>query len=172
MLHLNQHRHRDRINQHQHQHRIRHQSEFRTGAIEVIKGITYQVLNADKKTVVVKKGANKKKITIPAKVKIKGVSCKVVEIGKKAFKGKKKLKTITIGKNVTTINKNAFQNCKKLQTIKLKGTVLKKVKAGAFKKTSSKLTVNAPKKIKKSKAKRNKLLKALKKGGNKKVTIK
>ena len=148
------------------------ESEFRTGAIEVIKGITYQVLNADKKTVVVKKGANKKKITIPAKVKIKGVSCKVVEIGKKAFKGKKKLKTITIGKNVTTINKNAFQNCKKLQTIKLKGTVLKKVKAGAFKKTSSKLTVNAPKKIKKSKAKRNKLLKALKKGGNKKVTIK
>ena len=148
------------------------ESEFRTGATEVIKGITYQVLNAEKKTVVVKKGVNKKKVTIPAKVKIKGVSCQVVEIGKKAFKGKKKLKTITIGKNVKTINKNAFQNCKKLQTIKLKGTALKKVKSGAFKKTSSKLTVKAPKKITKSKAKKNKLLKALKKGGNKKVTIK
>lgn len=146
--------------------------EFKTGAEDTIGGITYKVLNAGKKTAVVKKGINKKKVSIPATVTIKGTSCKVVQIGSKAFKGYKKLQQVTLGKNVTTINKNAFQSCVNLKTITLKGTALKTVKSGAFKKTSSKLSVKVPAKIKKSKAKKNKLMKALKKGGNKKVKIK
>ena len=148
-------------------------SEFTNGTEAVIKGITYKVLDANKKTAIVKKGVNKKKVTIPAKVKINNVSCKVVQIGSKAFKGFKKLKQINLGKNVKVINKNAFKGCKQLKTITLKkGTALKTVKKGAFKNTSKKLTVKAPANIKKSNAKKTKLLKALKKGGNKKVTIK
>jgi len=50
-------------------------------------------------------------ITIPAAVKIDGVTFKVTAIEKNAFKGNKKIKTITIGKNVTKIGDNAFYKC-------------------------------------------------------------
>lgn len=135
--------------------------------------ITYKVSNADKKTAVVMSSGNKnlKKVEIKEKVEINGVTCTIVEIGKNAFKGCAKLTEVKIGKGVKKINKNAFNGCKKLKKITFQGTKAPSVKSGAFKKTSSKMTVKVPKKMKSSQKK--KLLNALKKAGiNKKTKIK
>ncbi len=135
--------------------------------------ITYKVSNADKKTAVVMSSGNKnlKKVEIKEKVEINGVTCTIVEIGKNAFKGCSRLTEVKIGKGVKKINKNAFNGCKKLKKITFQGTKAPSVKSGAFKKTSSKMTVKVPKKMKSSQKK--KLLNALKKAGiNKKTKIK
>ncbi len=143
------------------------------GDILPYKGVDYKVLDVKKLTVSAAKCQNKKaaSVTIPATVKINGKSYKVIQIDTNAFKNCTKLKQITIGTNVASIGKNAFQGCKKLGKVTLKGTKLKNIKSGAFKKTSSKMTVKAPKKLKKSQ--RTALLKKMKKAGmSKKAKIK
>ena len=139
------------------------------GYVEKVGTIQYKVLSADKKTVMAYRGTSKKakNITIPATVKIKGITCKVTQIGAKAFSGYNRATKITIGKNVTTIGKQAFLNCKKINQIILKGKALKNeksIKANAFKGTSKKkVKIKWPKGIKKSQ--KNKLIKGFKKRG-------
>ncbi|MDY3855444.1 MAG: GLUG motif-containing protein, partial [Butyribacter sp.] len=81
----------------------------------------YQILNLPAKEVTFKGLANKnaKSVTIPATVKIKGVTCKVTGIADNAMKGSKKLTKAVIGSNVKTIGKNAFAGSKKLKTVKI-----------------------------------------------------
>ena len=50
-------------------------------------------------------------------VKVKYVTYKVTAVSDKAFKGNKKLTTVTIGSNVTKIGKEAFSGCKNLKKI-------------------------------------------------------
>lgn len=66
-------------------------------------------------------------VTIPSKVKIKGVTYKVTSVGNSAFQGCKALKTVMIGKHVKTIGQKAFYGDGKLKTITVKSTVLKKI---------------------------------------------
>ena len=146
--------------------------KFEKGAEKVVSSGRYQVLNEKNKTAKLVEVVNKNatKLNVPATVKIGGVSCKVVEVGNKAFRNGKKLSKVILGKNVTTIGKQAFMNCKKLKTVQVKGKALKKIKAGAFKNTSAKITVSAKKMSKKQKAA---LLKNLKKSGiSKKAKVK
>ena len=58
-----------------------------------------------------------KKITVPATVKVSGKTYKVTAVSANAFKGCKKLTSVTIGKNVTSIGKKAFYKCSKLKTV-------------------------------------------------------
>ncbi|MBE5927729.1 MAG: leucine-rich repeat domain-containing protein [Lachnospiraceae bacterium] len=115
------------------------------------KGNSYKVTKSHKTkgTVIFVKPKNKNvtNVTIPATVKVKGVTYKVTAIEKNAFVGCKKLTKVTIGKNVATIGTKAFYNCKKLKTITFKTTKLtaKKIGKNAFKGTNSKATVNIPK---------------------------
>ncbi len=148
-------------------------------------GYTYQMTDAQKKEVSVVKGKNTKTVKIGASVKLNGVSCKVTGILDNAFKGCKKVKTVTLGSNVKRIGKNAFQNCSglsavtfgknvksigtkafyncgKLKKVVLQGNKAPAVKKNAFGKTSSKITVQAKKMDKKT---RDALLKKLKKTG-------
>ena len=77
-----------------------------------------------------------KKITIPAKVMIRGKKYAVTAIGSHAFSGCKNLKQVTIkSKKITKIDKNAFINVNKkivIKTPKSKKKVYKKLlkKAG------------------------------------------
>ena len=145
----------------------------KVGDTVIVKKVLYKVTDAEKKTVAAVKGTDKKvtSVNIPAAVKVNGVTCKVTQISAKAFRGFAKLKKVTIGANVTTIGKQSFQNCKKLAKVAIKGTSLKSVKKGAFKKTGSKMKVVLPKKLKGKQ--RTKLVKALKKSGiSKKAVIK
>ncbi len=56
----------------------------------------------------------------------------VTSIAPNAFKGNKKLKTLTIAETVTKIGKGAFKNCKKLSKITIAGTNLSSIGKKAF----------------------------------------
>ena len=100
--------------------------------------------------------ASKKKtatsVSIPATIKVDGITYKVTAVGAKAFKSMAKLKKVTVGANVTKIDKNAFQSSKKLKTVTFKTKVLKSIGANAFKgiqaKASFKLSAKVTKKAK------------------------
>ena len=78
----------------------------------------------------------------------------------------KKLKKVTIGANVTKIGKNAFKGDKKLKTIKVKSKKIKKVGKAAFKGIAKKAKFSVPK------AKKAKYKKLFKKGGITKSMLK
>ena len=127
--------------------------------------------------VVVVKLLNKKltKATVKTVVKIDGYKYKVTAIGKKAFKGAKKLKKVTIGKNVKKIGAKAFYNLKKLTNVTFKSKKLPKLGKKAFyKKGKKKITIKFDKKLKKKtkKALKKSLKKALKKAKCKGVKVK
>ncbi len=71
---------------------------------------------------------------VPNTIKIKGKTYKVTAIASEAFRGNKKLKKITIGKNITKIPSKAFSNMKKLGTLKILSTKIKKIGSSAFSK--------------------------------------
>ena len=134
----------------------------------------YKVTSADKSNLTVEYIApiNKKakSVTIPATIKVNGITYKVTSIAGNAFKNNKKLTKATIGKNVTTIGekafykcaeltkvtipskvskigKQAFYGCKKLKSITVKTTKLtgKNVGKQAFKGINAKATIKVPK---------------------------
>ena len=89
-----------------------------------------------------------KNIKIPATVVINQQVYKVTSISRNAFKGNKKLKAVTIGKNIKKIGANAFSGCKKLKNIKITSTQLTKKSVGknAFKGIDKKAVIKVPKK--------------------------
>ena len=109
------------------------------------KNIKVKVTSSSKKnpTVTITKFTDKKakKLTIPATVKVKGVTYKVTAISDKAFKGNKKLTTVTIGSNVTKIGKEAFSGCKNLKKITVTAGKLKTISKNAFKGINKKATI-------------------------------
>ncbi len=136
--------------------------------------VTYKVTSSSKlnPTVEFTAPVNKKakSVTIPATVKINGITYKVTSIAKNAFKNNNKLTKVTIGKNITTIGdrefykctslkkitipskiskigKQAFYGCKKLKSITIKTTKLtsKNVGKQAFKGIYAKATIKVPK---------------------------
>lgn len=113
----------------------------------------YRILSTDKKTAAVIKGLKpeSKKVEIPASEEFSGVNYQIVEVEAKALKGYKKMTSLTIGANVEKIGNQAFAGNKKLKSVKVTGTKIKKVLKKAFKGTGKKMTVQFPKKLKKSK---------------------
>ena len=109
---------------------------------------------------------SRKTISIPDTVTICRKVYKVVGVEKNAFKGMKKLKTVTVGKNIKKIDNNAFRNCKKLTTVKIKSKNCTFSGKGIWKGTSKKLTVKVPK------GSLKKMRKRLKKTGLKKSGVK
>ena len=90
----------------------------------------------------------KSTVEIPATVKIEGITYKVTGIAKYAFKNNKKIQKVIIGKNISQIGKQAFYGCKKLKTITIntKSLTLKKVGSKAFQGIYSKAKIYVPKK--------------------------
>ena len=89
----------------------------------------------------------KKTVSIPNTVKVDGVTYKVTEIGKNAFKNNEKVTKVSVGKNITTIGANAFKGCTKLKTITINTTLLtaKNVSKDAFKGISANTVIKVPK---------------------------
>ena len=109
------------------------------------KKLQVKVTSSSKKnpTVTITKFTDKKakKLTIPATVKVKGVTYKVTAVSDKAFKGNKKLTTVTTGSNVTKIGKEAFSGCKNLKKITVTAGKLKTISKNAFKGINKKATI-------------------------------
>lgn len=125
------------------------------------------VVTAPGQTVAYKGTINKKakSITVPATVTIEGTAYKVTSIAAGAFKNNKNITKVTISSNISSIGKQAFYGCKKLKTINIKSKNLtaRSIGAKAFSKVGSnnykKLTVKVPK------SKKNTYKKILKKKG-------
>lgn len=120
----------------------------------------YKVTKAGRKggTVTYQKSTNgaKTSITIPATVKIDGITYKVTGIASSALKGNSRVKKVTIGKNVSSIGANAFSKCTSLKSITIPSNVksigkqafyncknLKTITIKTKKLTSSKVGTNA-----------------------------
>ncbi|MBO4864880.1 MAG: leucine-rich repeat protein [Eubacterium sp.] len=115
------------------------------GQSVVVGKATYKILTKDTVAYVKSNVKNPKSASVPATVKISGKTYKVTEISANAFKNKKKLKKVTVGKNVKKIGKNAFYGCKKLKKITIKGKNLKSVGANAIKGINKKAVIKVPK---------------------------
>jgi hypothetical protein len=112
-----------------------------------VDGNTYKVTNVKSKTVsFAKVKKNAKTVNIVSSVEINGVTYKVTSIAASAFKGDKKLTSVTIPATVKTIGKNAFNGCSKLKTITINSSKITKIGSKAFSGVSKKAVVKAPSK--------------------------
>ncbi len=114
-------------------------------------------------------GTTNKNITtlsIPSTVKYNGLTFKVTSVGKSAFKNKKKLKSVTIGKYVKSIGSSAFLGDKKLAKVKFSGTAIKSIGKNAFKGIKKNATFSV------KKSKKAYYTKLLKKAGTKNFKVK
>ena len=104
-----------------------------------------EVTDVTKKEVTYKEPTNKKAktVSIPATVKIDGVTYKVTKIDDNAFKNNKTVTKVTVGSNIKTIGKNAFYKCTKLKTVKI-GKNVTSIGSNAFKGCSSLTSVTLP----------------------------
>lgn len=124
----------------------------KAGTKYTVAGCQYKVIKAGAEVSLVGTNKNTKSVTIPAVIKVKGVTYKVTSIGTKAFNGSKKLKKVTIGANIKKISNNAFYKCKSLKTVTIKSVLLTKKTANkkAFKGVGKKMVIKVPKKVKKA----------------------
>ena len=115
------------------------------GQTVVVGKATYKILSNGTVAYVKTNVKNPTSASVPTTVKISGKSYKVTEISANAFKNKKKLKKVTIGKNVQKIGNNAFSGCKSLKNITIMGKRLKKVGTNAIKGINKKAVIKVPK---------------------------
>lgn len=127
----------------------------KAGTKYTVAGCQYKVIKAGAEVSLVGTNKNAKSVTIPAVIKVKGVTYKVTSIGAKAFNGSKKLSKVTVGANIKAISNNAFYKCKSLKTVTIKSVLLTKKTANkkAFKGVGKKMVIKVPKKVKKVYAK-------------------
>ena len=123
----------------------------KAGTKYTVAGCQYKVTKAGAEVSLIKANKKAKRVTIPAVIKVNGVTYKVTSIGAKAFNGSKKLTKVTIGTNIKKISNNAFFKCKSLKTVTIKSVLLTKKTANkkAFKGISRKMVMKVPKKMKK-----------------------
>ena len=124
----------------------------KVGTKYTVAGCQYKVTKAGAEVSLIKTNKKAKRVTIPAVIKVNGVTYKVTSIGAKAFNGSKKLTKVTIGTNIKKISNNAFFKCKSLKTVTIKSVLLTKKTANkkAFKGISRKMVIKVPKKMKKA----------------------
>ena len=124
----------------------------KTGTKYTVAGCQYKVTKAGAEVSLVGTNKTAKSVTIPAVIKVKGITYKVTSIGAKAFNGNKKLTKVTVGTNIKKISNNAFYKCKSLKTVTIKSVLLTKKTANkkAFKGTNKKMVIKVPKKVKKA----------------------
>lgn len=121
------------------------------GKVYKVGNYKYKITNAatNGKGTVTLTGTTKKRATVVIKstVKIGGKSFKVTAIGDKAFRKNKTIKKLTIPSSVTKIGKQAFYGCSKLKTITIHSMKLKSKNIGtkAFKEIYKKAVIKVPK---------------------------
>ena len=110
--------------------------------LEELAGKTAEAYGTAKKNI--------KTINVTATVTIKDVTCKVTAIADQAFAGQKKATKAVIGANVTKIGKKAFYGDSRLKSITVKGKKLKMVGKQALKGINKKAVIRIPKSKKKA----------------------
>ena len=123
----------------------------KAGTKYTVAGCQYKVTKAGAEVSLIKANKKAKRVTIPAVIKVNGVTYKVTSIGAKAFNGNKKLTKVSIGINIKKISNNAFYKCRSLKMVTIKSVLLTKKTANkkAFKGVNKKMVIKVPKKVKK-----------------------
>lgn len=119
---------------------------IKKGDTVVVSNVAYRVTNAELKQAAAF-GTTKSAATgikVADTVVINGVTCTVTSIAANAFKSMPKLKKVVIGKNVTVIGKKAFYGDKRLKTIQVKAAGLKKVGKLSLKNIAAKAVIKVP----------------------------
>lgn len=114
-------------------------------------GVSFQVEKIDDgcAAITIKDVKEKTKLVVPTQVKIGKKNVLITEIKKGAFKGNKKIVSITIGKEITKIGDSAFEKCINLKTVKFaKGSKLTILGKRAFQDCKSMKTITLPKNVK------------------------
>lgn len=118
------------------------------GSIHTAGKLKYKITSTSEKggTVAVTAGTKKSMtaVKIPGEITIKGYRFRVTEIAAGAFKNYKKLTSVTIGSQVTKIGKSAFGGDTKLKTLIIQSKKIKSAGTRAFKNTGKKMTVRVP----------------------------
>lgn len=116
------------------------------------KQAQYKVTKAGRSggTVTYQKSMNgvKTSVTVPATVKVDGITYKVTGIAADAFRDNRMLKKVTIGKNVTSIGKRSFRGCSSLRTLSI-GADVASLGDYAFQGCTSLKSVTVPAKVSK-----------------------
>lgn len=99
-------------------------TDKKTGTVYTVTGGSTVALKEQKNT-------SKTTVTVPSRIKIKGVTYQVTSIAKNAFKNNRKLKKVVIPKSVTSIGAGAFEGCSALKSVELGGQV-KSIGSRAF----------------------------------------
>lgn len=84
-------------------------------------------------------------VSIPPSITVDGITYHVTAIADSAFKDDKTITKVTIPKNVTTIGKNAFSGCTKLKTVII-GSDVTSIGASAFKNCKALTKITLPSK--------------------------
>lgn len=104
----------------------------------------YKVIDAGKAVYTEATKSAKGNIIIPETVTIGNTTYVVTSIAKNAFKGNKKIKKVTIGKNIETIGTAAFSNCPNLKSVDMSKCKVNTLSKNLFKgsKKLSRLSLN------------------------------
>ncbi|MDD6070284.1 MAG: leucine-rich repeat domain-containing protein, partial [Clostridiales bacterium] len=112
---------------------------------------TYRITNSNSSTKTVAcivAGSKEKEVTVPDKVLINNEEYKVTSVAKNAFKNKKTLEKVVLGKNVKNVDDNAFSGCKNLKKVSVNGK-LTSIGDKAFYKCTSLTSVKIPSNVNK-----------------------
>lgn len=117
--------------------------------IQTSSGTKYKVTKPGKKNGTVAyyrpSSTTKTSVTIPATVKIDGITYKVTSIDANAFQDNVKLKKVVVGKNIKTIGTRAFSGCTALKTVSFEsGSALTTIKSRAFYNCKKLSTITLP----------------------------
>lgn len=142
----------ERLKAQQNQNQPKPEEALKVGDTVTSGNVKYRVTDAQKKLAeaygVDSKSARTLKVA--ATVTVNGEKVSVTSIKANAFKGMKKLEKVTIGANVSKIGKNAFSGDGKLKSIQIKSKKLTSVGKGALKNISAKAVIKVPKNKKKA----------------------
>lgn len=142
----------ERLKAQQNQNQPKPEEALKVGDTVTSGNVKYRVTDAQKKLAEAYGVESKtaRTLKVAATVTINGEKVSVTSVKANAFKGMKKLEKVTIGTNVSRIGKNAFSGDGKLKSIQIKSKKLTSVGKGALKNISAKAVIKVPKNKKKA----------------------
>ena len=134
------------------QNQPKQEEALKVGDTVTSGNVKYRVTDAQKKLAEAYGVESKtaRTLKVAATVTINGEKVSVTSVKANAFKGMKKLEKVTIGTNVSRIGKNAFSGDSKLKSIQIKSKKLTSVGKRALKNISAKAVIKVPKSKKKA----------------------
>ena len=142
----------ERLKAQQNQNQPKPEEALKVGDTVTSGNVKYRVTDAQKKLAEAYGVESKtaRTLKVAATVTINGEKVSVTSVKANAFKGMKKLEKVTIGTNVSRIGKNAFSGDGKLKSIQIKSKKLTSVGKRALKNISAKAVIKVPKNKKKA----------------------